>query len=120
MNETKNNTFIKKLKTQKKFLFFTICILFLNFSGVFAQSVSLSTNAVYEGGTVVVYWSGFSGNVNLKFYKGSTFITYANTNVSGSGQQNLVMSGYEVRADYWVRVEQKSKVEIGPIHILSN
>ncbi|MFH1562099.1 MAG: CehA/McbA family metallohydrolase [Nitrospirota bacterium] len=61
---------------------------------VWCEEVSLSTNAVLKGGTVVVSWSGFSGNVNLKFYKGSTFICYANTNAPGTGQQNLVMTGH--------------------------
>jgi len=83
----------------------------LNYSNALAQSVSLSTNAVYKGGTVVLYWSGFSGNVNLRFYKGSNFVTYANTNVPGSGQQNLVMND-EVRADYWVRVELRSNTNV--------
>jgi len=88
-----------------------LLILTLLAATAFSQTVSLSTTAVYKGGTVVLSWSGFTGNVNLKFYKGGTFVTYANANVAGSGQQNLIMND-EVRADYWVRVELRSNTNI--------
>jgi hypothetical protein len=82
---------LEKEFEMKKYLFVVISFLVLNASLALSQSVSLSTNAVYQTGStqLTLYWSGFSGNVNLKFYKGGTFITYANTNVSGSGNQVL-------------------------------
>jgi hypothetical protein len=64
----------------------------------FGASVSLSGTSVVQGGNLTVYWSGFESNVNLKFYKGSTFIDYASTNVAGSGNQILTMTDYEVSA----------------------
>jgi hypothetical protein len=56
-----------------------VAVLFLAFgaNNVFAQSVSLSTNAVEIGQTVVVFWSGFNGNVNIEVWKGNTFWVYA-------------------------------------------
>lgn len=97
------------MKRARIFLFFLL-LFSLSFSArcACAQSAWLSTNAVLEGGTVVVYWSGFGGNVNLKFYKGSTFMGYANTNAPGVGDQDFVMSGYAVGSDYRVRVELRS------------
>ncbi|MFZ4582137.1 MAG: hypothetical protein ACOYM7_05750 [Paludibacter sp.] len=54
-------------------------------NNLFSQTVSLSTSAVTLGGTTTVTWSGFSGNVNIKVYKGTTYWKDANANVSGSG-----------------------------------
>ncbi|MHB8834493.1 MAG: RHS repeat-associated core domain-containing protein [Candidatus Methylomirabilia bacterium] len=89
----------------------TIIIHILTAKAAVAQSVSLSTNAVLQGGTVTVYWSGFSGGTNVYFYNGSYWVE-ANTTGGGSGEQNLVMTGYAVRADYRVRVELKANTSI--------
>ena len=74
-----------------------------------AASVSVSPTTVTEGGSTTAIWSGFSGNVNVWVYKGSTRWTDANTNVPGSsGSQVLNTSGWEPRTDYRVGIELRS------------
>ncbi len=57
-------------------------------------------------------WSGFGGNVNLEVWKGGTFWLYANTDVPGSGSQNLVTSGWELRSDYRVKVVLRTNASV--------
>ncbi len=95
---------------------FWICFLFLavmlSADSALAQSVSVSTNAVEEGQTVVTSWSGFPGNVNVEVWKGNQKWVDANTNVSGSGSQNLVTTAWEIRGDYRVKIVLRSNTSI--------
>jgi len=85
-----------------------------------AQTVSISTKAVFYGESLTVNWSGFSGPVNVILKNGSEFIAYASTNVGGSGQQSLIMTnqdigtGYQLKVgtDYHVLVELRSNTNI--------
>ncbi len=72
------------------------------------EPVSLSTSSVAKGDIIQFSWSGFSGNVNLAVYKGADFWLHANTNVSGSGSQDLDTTDWEVRSDYRVKVELRT------------
>ena len=91
-------------------LFVSICL---------SQSLTVTPSSVPKGGTFLASWSGFSGNVNVRIYKGSNLWVDASTNVSGSGSQNLVTTDWEVRNDYKVRVELRSNTtiyrEVGPL-----
>ncbi len=75
-------------------------------------SASVSPSAVVRGNTVTAYWSGFSGNVNVSVYKGSTFWVDSVVNVGGSGSQPLVTSGWELRNDYRVKVTSRSNTSV--------
>jgi hypothetical protein len=77
-----------------------------------AASVTVSPTAVERGEDVRATWSGFSGNVNVAVYKGSTFWVYANTNVARSSYQDLDTSGWDLRSDYRVKVELRSNPSI--------
>ena len=81
-------------------------------SDALAQSVTVSTNAVERGQTVVASWSGFSGDVNVEVWKGSTKWTDAITNAPGNSSLNLVTTGWELRSDYWVKVLLRSNTTV--------
>lgn len=96
---------------KNKFIIFFLLVLSYN---VYGQSVSLSTSSVTLGGTVTVTWSGFSGTVNVCVYRGSETSPwqYATTTGTGSSSQNLVTIGWDIRSDYYIRVELKSNINI--------
>jgi surface antigen len=96
----------------KKISFLVFFIFLLSTVFVNAQSVSISSSSVVIGATVTATWSGFTGNVNVAVYKGSTFWLYANTNLASSGSWDLVTTGWEIRSDYKVRVELRSNTSI--------
>ena len=77
-----------------------------------AQSVSVSPNAVLEGESVVASWSGFGGNVNIEVWRGGSFWVYAATDVSGSGNQTLNTTSWQIRSDYRVKVVLRSNTNI--------
>lgn len=60
------------------------------------------------GQIVKTTWSGFNGNINLEVWKGNNFWTYANTDIAGSGSQDLNTTSMEIRDDYRVRVVLRS------------
>ncbi|MBF0528507.1 MAG: carboxypeptidase regulatory-like domain-containing protein, partial [Deltaproteobacteria bacterium] len=93
--------------------YLAILILFIIFpTGADAYSVTLSTTTIQRGGIVRVSWSGFSGNVNVRVYKSSTFWVDANTQAPSSGYQDLNTTGWEIRSDYRIKIEQKSNTSI--------
>lgn len=81
-------------------------------SPLMAASVTVSPDAVVKGGVVRANWSGFSGNVNVAIYKGSSFWVYAVTNVAGTGYQDLDTTGWELRSDYRVKVKLRSNTSV--------
>lgn len=103
-----------------KSTFITLVIALIAILGINAQTVSLSTKAVFYGESLTVNWSGFSGPVNVILENGSEFIAYASANVAGSGQQSLRMTnqdigtGYQLKVgtDYHVLVELRSNTNI--------
>lgn len=100
--------------------FLIVLMLFVCAISVNSQVVQLSEKSAIYGGVIKVSWSGFSGPVNVLFYKGEQFVTYANTNVSGTGSQDFVLTNeavggnfqFTVGADYWVKVELRSNVNV--------
>ena len=87
--------------------------IFVVISNSLAGSVWLSSYTVQKGNSVYVYWNGFTGNVNIGVWKGSTFTgVYALTNVSGADGNQLLDTGadpvWEVRNDYKIGVELRS------------
>ncbi|MBV5327355.1 MAG: hypothetical protein JZU65_06910, partial [Chlorobium sp.] len=84
-------------------------LLIVPLDGWTAGTVSVSPTTVIVGNSTTATWSGFTGNVNVKVYKGSTFFADANTNLSGaSGSQSLNTTGWEPRTDYRIGIELRS------------
>ena len=69
-----------------------------------AQSVSISTKALFYGESINVNWTGFSGPVNVVLKHGGDIIAYASTNVAGSGQQSIRMTNQDVGTGYQLKV----------------
>jgi murein DD-endopeptidase MepM/ murein hydrolase activator NlpD len=103
-----------------KSTFTILAIAIIAVFGLNAQTVNISSKAVFYGESVTVNWSGFSGPVNVILKNGSEFIAHASTNVAGSGQQTLRMTnqdigtGYQLKVgtDYHVLVELRSNTNI--------
>jgi murein DD-endopeptidase MepM/ murein hydrolase activator NlpD len=103
-----------------KSTFTILAIAIIAVFGLNAQTVNISSKAVFYGESVTVNWSGFSGPVNVILKNGSEFIAYASANVAGSGQQTLRMTnqdigtGYQLKVgtDYHVLVELRSNTNI--------
>ena len=92
---------------------FFICVIFLiSPSHLSAANVKLSQTAAVRGETIRVSWSGFSGNVNVAVYKGTSLWVYAITNVAKSGYQDLDTTGWELRSDYRVKIELRSNTAV--------
>jgi len=89
---------------------------YYEFSTSFSVSypaVSLSSTSVIQGEVIRANWSGFSGNVNVRIYKGNNPWVYACTqNCPGTGSQDLDTTGWEERSDYRVKIELKSYTTI--------
>ncbi len=65
------------------------------------------------GDTINVSWSGFVGPCNVLVYQGDTRWKEADTNAPGSGNQDITAySDWELRADYCIRVEEKSNTSL--------
>lgn len=100
--------------------FTTLVFAFIAVFGLNAQTVSISTKALFYGESVTVNWSGFSGPVNVILKNGNEFIAYASANVATSGHQTLRMTnqdigtGYQLKVgtDYHVLVELRSNTNI--------
>lgn len=93
-------------------MFYLLMVFSVFASQASAYSVSVDKTSVIQGNSVTVTWSGFGDTVNVAVYKGSSFWTYANTQGSYAGSQVLATSGWELRSDYKIRVEQKSNTTI--------
>ena len=109
------------MKTKKIYVTITMVIfMMIAVATSFAQSVSISTKAVFYGESVEVTWHGFRDPVNVILYRGNHLIAYASANVAGGGSQKLVMTneaigtGYKLSPgiDYYVKVELRSNTSV--------
>jgi len=71
-------------------------------------TVTLDKTTVTQGETITVSWSGWSGNVNIAIYKGSSYWMYADTDKSSSGSKSINTSGWEIRSDYKIKISLAS------------
>lgn len=77
-----------------------------------AYSASIDETELIQGECLTFTWSGFGDTCNIIVYKGNNFWTYANTNASYQGTQEICTSGWEIRDDYKIRVELKTNTTI--------
>jgi RHS repeat-associated protein len=98
-------------------LFFFFLLLFPMISEAY---VSLDRTCAIQGETIRVFWSGFSGNVNVLVYKGDIPAVVASPSGTGapsSGYWDLntslsSWSGWETRTDYSVRIQLRANTNI--------
>ncbi len=109
MNRTlKINRYFPKGGSMKN-LFMVFLFVVFSFTTSFAYDVSLNKDTLTQGECLAVTWSGFGDTCNVAVYKGTTFWTYANTNASYAGSQEIcTYTDWELRNDYKIRVEEKS------------
>jgi PKD repeat protein len=65
-----------------------------------SPTATVTPTSTSVGGTILASWANFPDIVNLEIWKGPTFWVHANTKVPGTGTQDLVTAGWEVRSDY--------------------
>ena len=92
-----------------------IIFLFIITGVAFGATATFNKTFVdYTNGCITVTWSGFSGNVNVLLYKGTTTKVTPDVwdNAPPSGNVDICTPPWEIRCDYRVKVELRSNPSI--------